>query len=105
MARNSYPHTTLSSNRTPELLSFLGKHMLFGLAMGVLFASMVLTLDIAGLTSLIRASADPYVALLLLYAFNALTFGSIAMGAAVMGLPINDVCDMRDPERHQEHRD
>jgi hypothetical protein len=94
-----------SERPLPELLSFLGRHLLFGLAMGVLFASMILTLDVAGLKGLIRASAEPHIALFLLYAFNALTFGSIAMGAAVMNLPLNDICDMRDPERQEEHKD
>ncbi len=85
--------------RVPKLLTFLGKHLLFGLAMGVLFASLLLVLDVAGLAGLIRSSAEPLVAILLLYAFNALTFGSIAMGAAVMSLPFEGTCDMRDPER------
>ncbi len=90
--------------RVPVLLSFLAKHLLFGLATGVLFASLLLVLDIAGLAGLIRSSAEPLVALLLLYAFNALTFGSIAMGAAVMSLPLEGTCDMRDPERQDDTR-
>lgn len=89
-------------SRMPVLLTFLGGHMALGLALGVAFAALLLMLGVAGLKTLIATTSEPAVALILFYAFNALTFASVAMGIAVMTLPMDDVCDMRDPERRDE---
>jgi hypothetical protein len=102
-AETSQPHA--QSPRIPFLIAFLGRHLALGLAFGLVFAASLVLFDVAGLKSLIETTSEPYVAIALLYAFNALTFGSLAMGIAVMTLPMDDVCDMRDPERRREDDD
>ena len=83
--------------RVPYLLRFLGLHMATGLAIGVLIASLMIFTNLAGLKDLLVEAQEPFIAIFLLYAFNALTFGSVAMGIAVMTMPYEGVCDMRDP--------
>lgn len=83
----------------PHLLWFLGLNMGIGLAMGVAFAALLLIFNIAGLRDLIETTAEPVLATFLLYAMCALTFGSLAMGIAVMTLPFDG------PEDGQEPRD
>ena len=104
MNLNSGLHREL---RVPRLLSFLGLHMATGLAIGVLVASAMILTNLAGLKDLLVEAQEPVVAIFLLYAFNALTFGSVSMGIAVMTLPYDGTCDMRDPddgERPPAHR-
>jgi hypothetical protein len=95
MNLNSGLHREL---RVPRLLSFLGLHMATGLAIGVLVASAMILTNLAGLKDLLVEAQEPVVAIFLLYAFNALTFGSVSMGIAVMTLPYDGTCDMRDPD-------
>jgi hypothetical protein len=83
--------------RIPHLLRFLGLHMASGLAVGVIVASLMIFTNLAGLRDLLVDTREPFIAIFLLYAFNALTFGSVAMGIAVMTMPYDGVCDMRDP--------
>jgi len=91
--------------RLPKLLRFLGEHLVFGVAVGVAFAALVLMSNISGIKNLIEASANPYLAVALLYAMNALTFASLSMGIAVMTLPMDAPCDMRDPEDRGDEGD
>ncbi len=84
--------------RVPKLLRFLGEHLAFGVAVGIAFAALVLMSNISGIKNLIEDSENPYLAVALLYAMNALTFASLSMGIAVMTLPMDAPCDMRDPE-------
>ncbi|MBY0225638.1 MAG: hypothetical protein K2Q28_07525 [Hyphomicrobium sp.] len=84
-------------SRMPHLIRFLGLHMGIGVAIGVIIASVMIMSDLAGLKGLLIETREPFVAILLLYAFNALTFGSVAMGVAVMTMPYDGLCDMRDP--------
>lgn len=86
------------SQLLPYLLRFLGAHMAVGLAVGVAFASLVVLADVAGLKRLLATTSEPAVALFLFYVFNALTFAGLVMGVAVMALPMEGPCDMRDPE-------
>ena len=83
--------------RLPHLIRFLGLNMGIGVAIGVIVASMMIMSNLAGLKELLIEAREPFVAVLLLYAFNALTFGSVAMGVAVMTMPYDGICDMRDP--------
>lgn len=96
------PPSNAPPPRVPFLIAFLGRHLALGVAFGLTFAAGLILLDIAGLKTLLETTSDPFVAVALLYAFNALTFGSLAMGIAVMTLPMDEVCDMRDPERSDE---
>lgn len=82
----------------PPLLRFLGLHMATGLAIGVIVASMMIFTNLAGLKDLLVGADEPLVAIFLLYAFNALTFAGLAMAVAIMTLPYDGTCDMRDPD-------
>lgn len=73
--------------RLPYLLWFLGLHMLLGAAIGVAFVSLILLANVAGLRDLIAASREPFLPLFLLYTFHMLTFASVTMGVAIMGVP------------------
>ena len=92
------PASDPSPARVPRLLRFLGLHMAAGLAIGVLVASAMIMTNLAGLKDLLIESQEPVLAMFLLYAFNALTFGSVCMGIGVMTLPYEGTCDMRDPD-------
>ncbi len=83
-------------HRMPVLLRFLARHLAFGVAVGVAFASLVILTNTAGLNDLLSADEHPYVAILMLNVMCALTFGSLAMGIGVMTLPWGEICDMRE---------
>jgi hypothetical protein len=89
-------------NRLPRLIRFLGLNMGIGFAIGIIIASAMIMSNLAGLKDLLIETGDPFVAILLLYAFNALTFASVAMGVAVMTLPYDGICDMRDPDDNKD---
>jgi hypothetical protein len=87
----------------PTLLRFLGLHLASGLAIGVIVASLMIWSNLAGLKDLLVEADEPFVAIFLLYAFNALTFGSVSMGVGIMTLPYDGYCDMRDPHDKDEN--
>lgn len=92
-------HATRSEERTiPKLLEFLGLHLGIGVALGVVFASLIVVTNASGLKDLVVNSQEPIMVLALLYGLNALTFGSLAMGVGVMSLPMDEVCDMREKD-------
>jgi len=91
------PHSP-SSPAIPPLLRFLGLHMACGIAIGVIVASLMIFANLAGLKDLLVEADEPFVAIFLLYAFNALTFAGLSMAVAVMTLPYDGTCDMRDPD-------
>ena len=70
----------------PPQIRFLAGHAAIGVCVGWLFVAAILALDIAGLRGLMLRGADGAVALALLTLGVSVTFGSAAMGAAVMGL-------------------
>lgn len=80
----------------PLLLRFLARHLAFGVAVGVAFASLVILTNTAGLNDLLSADEHPYVAIFMLNVMCALTFGSLAMGIGIMTLPWGEICDMRE---------
>jgi hypothetical protein len=66
-------------------------HAAIGVMVGVLFVAAILALDIAGLRGLMlpatgRGGSDGAIALGLLLLGTTVTFGSAAMGAAIMSL-------------------
>lgn len=69
-----------------ELLVFLAKHLITGLIAGEFTLALLMILDVGGLRSLIWNSSSRGLALFLLIMFFALTFGSLGMGAGVIGL-------------------
>lgn len=87
----------------PKLIRFLGLHLATGVALGVIVASLMIWSNLAGLKDLLVEAQEPFVAIFLLYAFNALTFGSVSMGIGIMTLPYDGVCDMRDPSDKDDY--
>lgn len=85
----------------PKLFRFLSLHLALGCAVGVIVASGIVTFNIAGIKDLLEGDSEPYVALFLLYAFNMLTYGSLAMGIGVMTLPLDEVPES-ERKRHEE---
>jgi len=76
--------------RLPPLLHLLGTHLVLGAALGVAVVSMMVFFNLAGLKELITETEDPVVPLVLLYAFNVLTFSSVSMGIAIMTMPADE---------------
>lgn len=70
-----------------KLLKFLGAHLAFGAAAGVAMALVVATSDVGGMRTLLAGDENPYLAVFILSVMFGLTFGSFAMGIAVMTLP------------------
>jgi len=68
------------------LIRFLLRHCLAGVLAGWTMVALLLLLDVAGLGTLVFASEGWLVALVMLMVFFAITFGSVAMGGAVMSL-------------------
>lgn len=70
----------------PAHVRFLLGHAAIGILVGWLFVAAVIGLDIGGLRGLVLRGSDGAIALALLAFGASVTFGSAAMGAAVMGL-------------------
>jgi hypothetical protein len=68
------------------LVPFLVRHCVVGIVAGLITAGGLLATDVAALGSLVLASELFPVPLIMLLAFFGLTFGSLAMGAAIMRL-------------------
>ena len=67
-----------------RLLKFLAFHCLCGVVLGCALVAAILLTDMFGITTLI-AQADAWVeALLLLFVFFSVTFGSLVVGTAIM---------------------
>ena len=74
----------------PKLLKLLAINLAIGVFVGLSFMAVLIYTDMAGLGTLIWQSSNPALALFLLGAGMSITFGSAAMGAAVMMLPYDD---------------
>ncbi len=68
----------------PRLVVFLARHAAIGFAVAAVFVGALVALDVYGLGSLMRASADGALALSVLTFAVGLTFASAQMGFAVM---------------------
>lgn len=79
----------------PRLLRFLGLHIAFGVAVGIAAAAVALLVDAGGLKTLMVSDQQPYLAMIMLFAGFSITFGSIAVGAAIMRLPWGEIIDMQ----------
>lgn len=71
--------------RLPMLIRFLAIHAANGMAIGSSMLLLASWFDVAGIGTLL-AKDETGLATFLLYAQNALTFGSVSMGVAVMNL-------------------
>ncbi|MBF0373000.1 MAG: hypothetical protein HQL38_06835 [Alphaproteobacteria bacterium] len=69
-----------------EVLFFLLRHLLAGVAAALTFGGGLLWLDIANLRTLALQSGQPVLVLGLLFFGLIITFGSVAMGVGVMSL-------------------
>ena len=69
-----------------DAIGFLLKHLVYGSFGGFLFGALLLWFDVAGLATMIFASPEWPLFLLLLFFGLFVTFGSIGMGVGVMGL-------------------
>ena len=87
--------------RIPPLLRFLGLHLILGAAVGIAIASLIILINLAGLKDLLVETREPFIALLLLYSFNVITFSSVSMGIGIMTLPF----DPPDPRIDAENRE
>jgi len=76
----------MPANRIGPILIFLVSHMLVGIVVGWLILGALLWLDIGGLWTLLRGSAHATIAVFMLMVCFAITFGSAAMGSAIMAL-------------------
>ncbi|HRK17559.1 MAG TPA: hypothetical protein PK970_01270 [Hyphomicrobiaceae bacterium] len=76
-----------SGPRTPRLLRFLAQHLAFGVALGLAIALIIASANIGGFRTLMTSDQNPLLVLFLLMVTLGLTFGSLAMGIAVMTLP------------------
>lgn len=69
------------------LLRYLAIHLAFGVAAGVLFSAVAIGTN-GWLWGVVFGSSDPVLAIAMITVANALTFGSLAMGASIMLLPL-----------------
>lgn len=67
-----------------KALGFLATQLAIGIVAAALFTAGLLYLDSFGLWTLIQGSDVGILAVLMLFAGSAVTFGSVAMGAGVM---------------------
>lgn len=72
--------------RKHKLITFLLTHLAIGVIAGIVLCTTLLALDVASLRTLIFGSEHWMVGLFLLFGSVCGTFGSMAMGVAVMGL-------------------
>ena len=72
------------------LLKLLVRHLVMGIAAGWVTLGALLFINIGGLRDILFASSDSVLALVLLAFGFTITFGSLAMGAAIMTLPYGD---------------
>ena len=68
-----------------EAIGYLLRHLALGLLGSVVFGSLILWTDFAGIRSLALAEEGGWLALGLLFFGLFVTFGSLTLGAAIMG--------------------
>ncbi|MBL4539575.1 MAG: hypothetical protein JKP96_12960 [Oceanicaulis sp.] len=71
----------------PDLLRFLLRHAVLGMAIGIAFTAVLLVLDVGHLRQLTEGSVSGTGVRLLLAFFIGSTFASLQMGIAVMYTP------------------
>ena len=67
-------------------IAFLLRHLAVGLAGAVLFTILILAADLGGLRAMAWRDPQGWLYLALLFFGLVVTFGSLAMGVAIMGL-------------------
>lgn len=84
--RKSRVYPLIEFLKRHELLNFLLRHMLIGIVIGWSCLAALLWTDVGGIWTLLSESDVFALGLAMLLVFFALTFGSLAMGSAVMGI-------------------
>ncbi|MEQ1711857.1 MAG: hypothetical protein ABL908_10695 [Hyphomicrobium sp.] len=74
----------------PPMLRFLALNLGVGVGLGIAFAALIVLGNVGELKTLIAGAENPWLAIFLLYFMCALTFGSLAMGVAVMSMPYDE---------------
>jgi tetrahydromethanopterin S-methyltransferase subunit E len=74
-------------------VAFLIRHGVAGVIAGWVAVGALLSLDVGGLGRLVMTSDLFPLPLLMLLAFFGITFGSVALGSAIMGLGRGDAAD------------
>ena len=69
-----------------DAIRFLLMHLFYGSVGGLVFGGLLLWFDVAGLATMIFASPEKHLFLLLLFFGLWITFGSIGMAVGIMGL-------------------
>lgn len=111
MPHRHFPRTIPGDPNRPSLLTFLALHCALGVAAGIVFAAIVVLVDLGGVKQLLTESSEPFVPMLLLFAMFALTFGALKMGMAIMSLPLEapdegeDDGEYHEPPEPQQPRD
>ncbi len=70
----------------PNHISFLLRHAAIGTGLAAVFVAMLLWANVANLWHLVTHTTEGALAVFLLWAFCAITFGSIQMGIRIMML-------------------
>ena len=86
-----------SPSEQSPLLRLLFVNWLIGAAVAVVLFAAVMITDTAHLRTLIMASSNPWIPMLLLFIGFLITMCSVAMGTAVMLLPSDDDDDKKGP--------
>lgn len=80
------PFVRATSCGSPDLVPFLLRHATIGFGLGIGFVAMLLAVDVGRLGTLVQAAPGGWLGAGLLAFLMGLTFGSLQMGFAVMGL-------------------
>lgn len=80
------PDTSNSKELSPEmrLVRFMLGHMAVGIGAGAVFGGALIATNIAGLRTLLFNSPDGWLFAILFFMGLSVTFGSLAMGVAIM---------------------
>jgi hypothetical protein len=73
-----------------KILEFLGVHLLGGVAAALVFGGAILAMDIGHIRTLALQSANPVLALVVLFWGLIVTFGGLGMGMGIMSLSKDD---------------
>ncbi|WP_422364332.1 hypothetical protein [Pyruvatibacter mobilis] len=76
----------MGEGMSPEerLIRFMLGHMAAGIAAGLVFGGALIATNVAGLKDLLLASRDGWLFAILFFMGLSVTFGSLAMGVAIM---------------------
>ncbi|WP_343079654.1 hypothetical protein [Ostreiculturibacter nitratireducens] len=74
----------------PKLVKLYIKNVLIGFALAAAFVGLILWLNVAGLWHLVTAVSGGWIAVLMLWVFNAIVFAGVQFAFAVMRLADDD---------------